>query len=204
MPSSRCNVVVSTVGVKEWIEEVPSVDRLRPDRCPHCQGAARVVGEPLNIWGHGFRSRQFLGIFEWDGDAQSLTIRIRRFLCRHTDCGRTITVLPREASPQRRYLLCTIILALGLWVCVGESTRSIRHRLSPDRLADHHTQWNSWPQLLRWAERLTPTSVVDALPKNRRKRAERIVQYFASRSPPSTRGLDVCHRAFLTACGQAS
>lgn len=200
MPSSRCNVVVSTVGVKEWIEEVPSVDRLRPDRCPHCQGAARVVGEPLKIWGHGLRSRQFLGIFEWDTEARSLTLRIRRFLCRYTDCGRTITVLPRQALPQRRYLLCTIILALGLWVfCVGESTRSIRHRLSPDRLLAHHTPWRSWPQLMRWAEQL---DLCDSSSGSRRRRAKRIVQHFASRAPPSTRDLDLGHRAFITACGQ--
>ena len=204
MPSSRCNVVVSTVGVKEWIDEVPSVDRLRPDRCPHCQKASRPVGEPLKIWGHGLRDRQFLGLFQWGADPSSVTIRVRRFLCRHPDCGRTITVLPREASPRRRYLLGTIVFALALWVVgTGESTTSIRRRLSADRLADHHTAWRGWPQLLGWAEQLDPIDSGHLPVKPRKKRAERIVQHFASRAPPSTRGLGLVRRAFIGAGGQS-
>ena len=151
MPSSKTNVVISGVDVKEWIDKIPSVDRLRPDRCPHCKGAARPVGESLKLWGHGLRDRQFLGLFEWEGDATSITIEIRRFLCRHPDCGCTITVLPRRACPRRCYFLCTIVLAVALWGLGDRSTRSVRCRLSADRLADHHTLWRCWPQLLDWA-----------------------------------------------------
>ena len=204
MPSSKSNVVVSTVGVKEWIEKIPSVTRLRPDRCVHCGKASRPVGESLKIWGHGLRSRQFLGMFEWSGDPEAITIQIRRFLCRHPDCGRTITVLPREASPRRRYLLGTIVVALALWTLhTDESTTSIRRRLSPDQLADHHIPWRGWPQLMRWADQLDPTGCGQPASKPRRKRAERIVQHFASRAPPSTRGLGLVRRAFIGAGGQS-
>ena len=204
MPSSKPNVVISGIGVKEWSDEVPSVVRLRPHRCPRCQRAARPVGESLKIWGHGLRSRQFLGLTVWGDDPQSITVRIRRFLCRHPDCGCTITVLPRQACPRRRYLLSTIVFALALWVSKSdESTRSIRTTLSPDRLLDHHSEWTGWPQLLRWVELDESIDVSCSSSATRKQRAERIAQYFASRAPPSSRGLELPRRAFIGANGQA-
>ena len=201
MPSSTSFVVISTVDVKEWIEKVPSVDRLRPDRCPCCGGASRPVGQNLRVWGHGVRRRLFVGVFLLAMPAQAVTIEVRRFLCRYPDCERTFTVLPRQACPHRRYLLSTIVLALALWAVAKDRTTRIRQRLSPDELLDHHIPWSSWPQLLRWAEAgdLTVDGLEDDL--DRHRRAERIALSYAGRSPPETRGRPLAQRAFIGAGG---
>ena len=204
MPSSTSFVVISTVDVKEWIEKVPSVDRLRPNRCPCCGGASRPVGEALKIWGHGVRSRLLWGVWRLGQLPAAVTIDVRRFLCRRSDCGRTFTVLPRQATAGRRYVLPTIVWALALWVIDENrpSTAQIRRRLSPDKILDHHTPWTSWPQLFRWAEAddLIMDLATDGL--SRRRWAERIVQSFAGRSPPTTRSHPLGERAFVGAGGQ--
>ena len=204
MPSSTSFVVISTVDVKQWIEKTPSVDRLRPNRCPCCGGASRPVGEALKIWGHGIRSRLLLGVWSLGELPAAVTIDVRRFLCRRPDCGRTFTVLPRQAVARRRYVLPTIVVALALWVLDENmsSTAQIRRRLSPDKMLDHHTPWTSWPQLLRWAEadKLFMDVATEGL--SRRRRAERIVQNFAGRSPPQTRFHSMSQRAFVGADGQ--
>ena len=197
-------VVVSTVDVKEWLQEAPDVDRLRPERCPCCGGASRPTGQSLKIWGHGVRSRLFLGLWRLGQEPVAVTIDVRRFLCRRPDCGRTFTVLPRQACPGRRYLLPTIMLSLALWTLARDrpSTVQIRERLSPDDILDHHSSWTGWPQLLRWAEAddLGGDATLGGL--ERRRRAERIAQQAAGRSPPSTRHRSLVDRAFIGATGQ--
>jgi len=204
MPSSTSFVVISTVDVKEWVENIPSVDRLRPKRCPCCGGASRPVGQALKIWGHGLRPRLLLGVWRLGQLPKSVTIDVRRFLCRRSDCGRTFTVLPRQACAHRRFLLPTIVLALALWVLDEDrpSTVQIRKRLSPDEMLDHHTPWTSWPQLFRWAQDadLSGDAVANGL--DRRQRAEQIARSHAGRSPPHTRHLPLVERAFVGASGQ--
>ena len=204
MPSSTSFVVISTVDVKDWIEKVPSVDRLRPNRCPCCGGASRPVGKALKIWGHGVRSRLLWGVWSLGQLPAAVTIDARRFLCRRPDCGRTFTVLPRQAIAGRRYVLPTIVLALALWVLDENmpSTAQIRRRLSPDKILDHHTPWTSWPQLFRWTEADDLMSAGISKGLNRRQKAEYIAQSFAGRSPPSTRYRPLVERAFVGADSQ--
>ena len=204
MPASTSFVVISTIDVKEWIQKIPSVDRLRPDRCPCCGGAARPVGDTLKIWGHGKRARLFWGVWLFDDAPRAITVEVRRFSCRRPACGRTFTVLPRQGCARRRYLLPTIALALALWTLSDDelSTSQIRERLSPDELLDHHISWTSWPQLLRWAQacNLTKSDLPEAL--DRRRRAEDIARSYAGRSPPATRRMPLYERAFIGAGGQ--
>ena len=201
MPSSTSFVVISAVDVKEWIQDVPSVDRLRPERCPCCGGASRPVGEALKIWGHGLRERLFVGLLSFNFAPEAITIEVRRFLCRRPDCGRTFTVLPRQACTRRQYLLPTIVLALALWTLDEDSPSpaQIRKRLSSDTLLDHHRPWTSWPQLFRWAvvDDLSVDVSIEGL--NRRRRAEQIARSYAGRSPPSTRHRSLVERAFVGA-----
>lgn len=204
MPSSTSFVVISGVDVKEWIEDTPSVDRLRPRRCPCCGGASRPVGQDLKIWGHGTRKRLFVGLWLFGASPKMITVRVRRFLCRWPDCGRTFTVLPRQGCARRRYLVPTIVWALALWTLDEDrlSPAQIREELSADRLLDHHTPWTSWPQLFRWAQAddLIGDAVVDGL--DRRRRAEQIARSYAGRSPPHTRRRALVERAFVGAGGQ--
>jgi hypothetical protein len=201
MPSSTSFVVISWVDVKDWWESTPSVDEVRPKRCPHCGGASRPVGAGLMIWGHGLRARLFLGIFSIDGTPQDVTIDIRRYLCRYDGCGKTITVLPRQAVPGRRYLLGTIVLALAMWTVAATplASHDVRHKLSPFQLTDHHTSWRCWPQMFRWADVPQQFGVGLRDEMDRRGRAERIVQSFIAKAPPSTRGDPLEERAFVGA-----
>ena len=201
MPSSTSFVVISWVDVKDWSESVPSVDEVRPKRCSHCGGASRPVGAGLMIWGHGLRMRQFLGIFAIDATPQNVTVDIRRYLCRYEGCGKTITVLPRQAVPGRRYLLGTIVLALAMWTVAATplASHDVRHKLSPFQLPPHHTWWRCWPQMFRWADAPQRFGVSISGEMGRRGRAERIVQSFISKAPPSTRGDPLEERAFVGA-----
>ena len=201
MPSSRSFVVVSGVDVKEWLRDLPSVSRLRPDRCPFCHGPSRPVGGNLRIWGHGTRERLLFGVFALGESPRAVTIKARRFQCRHVDCGRTCTVLPRQALVHRRYLLPTVVAALAMWTLHEEalSTARIRARLSPFHLLDHHSEWTSWPQLFRWAEAADLRQVAAVDSADRHRQAERIAQAFAGRGPPSSRHLPLWRRAFLSA-----
>ena len=153
------------------------------------------------IWGHGLRERQFLGIFAIDGEPHDVTVDIRRYQCRYDDCGKTITVLPRQAVPGRRYLLTTIVLALAMWTVAATPCAShiIRDRLSPFQLTDHHTSWRCWPQMFRWADSPQQFGGSISGEMDRRGRAERIVQSFISKAPPSTRGDPLEERAFVGA-----
>lgn len=202
MPTSTSNVQISDVDVKEWISGCPSVDRLRPNRCPWCGTAARPIGEGLNLWGHGTRERQFFGLLSFDGSPREIILKVRRFLC--TECARTCTVLPCQACPTRRYLLPTIALALAMW-SLGQdplAAVAIRRMLSPINASSTSAPRRTWPQLLRWAKADDLCSVDSAadgfLPQ---KRAERLTQSFASRGPPGRRGLTLQKRAYLGASG---
>ena len=201
MPSSTSFVVISWVDVKDWSDSTPSVDEVRPKRCPHCGGASRPIGEGAMIWGHGTRARHFLGIFSIDDEPHNLTVDIRRYRCQYDGCGKTITVLPRQAVPGRRYLLTTIVLALAMWTVAATplASHDVRHKLSPFQLTDHHSSWRCWPQMFRWADVPQQFGVDSCGTMDRRGRAERIVQSFISKTPPSIRGDPLEERAFIGA-----
>jgi hypothetical protein len=84
-------------SAQQYAEEIPNVDRYRPDQCPQCQAQ-----QPLT--GHGFYRRTLVdvGFDEY--------IRVRRYLCR--SCKRTVSLLPHFALPYLRFSISVISLFL--------------------------------------------------------------------------------------------
>lgn len=197
MLSSAPKVIISDVDVKDWHDQTPSVDRVRPLCCPRCDAPARPVGEPLQLWGHGIRERLCLGALRFGQAPQRLVIEVRRFLCQR--CERTCTVVPRGVCPGRVYLVATIAWALACWaLSVDEpSAATVRRRLSPTQKSPHQPARRDWSQLRRW----TKAADLDAslAPK---PTAGRIAGIYMGRSPPSTRHFSPSKRAFLGAISQ--
>jgi hypothetical protein len=194
---SAPKVIISDVDVKEWHAATPSVDRVRPSRCPRCGAAARPVGEPLGLWGHGTRKRLCVGPLRFGDAPDRLTVAVRRFLCRR--CKRTCTVVPRGVCPGRIYLLGTIVWALALWALSADepSAAAVRGRISPLKKSPHQPARRDWAQLRRWAKAADLTGGL--APKGR---AGRIAGIYVGRSPPSTRHSSLTQRAFLGAIRQ--
>lgn len=132
--------------------------------------------------------------------AQTVQIRVRRYLC--VECGRTMTVVPREVRPHAEILVSTVVVALGLWAYHPDSPPSQIVRdwvLRPDEASPP-----GWRQLRRWASsaELDGATHVDVrVPPKRR--AARIIQILAGRSPPETRGDSLTKRALEAVFGQA-
>lgn len=84
---------------------LPSIDAVRPVRCPSCGVGPRIQGA-LNLWGHGVRWRTVVVLGERPRIASAW---VRRFLCR--SCGATCSVAPPGVPPRYLYVLATILMA---------------------------------------------------------------------------------------------
>lgn len=197
MLSSAPTVTISEVDVKEWSSETPSVERVRPSRCPRCDAAARPVGEPLQLWGHGIRERLCLGALCFGEEPERLVVEARRYLCQR--CERTCTVVPRGVCPGRVYLITTIVWALACWTLSADkpSAAAVRRRLSPTQNSPHRPARRDWAQLRRWAKAADLDADLAPKPK-----AGRLAGIYMGRSPPSTRHFCASKRAFLGAMRQ--
>jgi hypothetical protein len=60
-------------SIQRYEGKISDPDRCRPDICPQCQASCPLIA-------HGFYSRTLVDV-AFDG-----TIRVRRYLCRHTLC----------------------------------------------------------------------------------------------------------------------
>jgi hypothetical protein len=137
-------IVYLKLDVKNWLQRPPTVEEARPGRCPRCAAAARPLGEPRGLHGHGLRDRQVRGPVEVSARATTVVIACRRYLC--TACAAVLTVVPRGIEPRRHYGRAAICLALALWAIAGASTTTVRARVSEWRYAAA-----SWRALRRWA-----------------------------------------------------
>jgi hypothetical protein len=178
-------IVYRELDVKNWRLRPPTVEAARPGACPECGTAARPVGGPLVLHGHGLRDRQVRGPIAL-GDAPTETvIGCRRYRC--TACGRVTTVVPRGIEPRRHYGRATICLGLALWSLAGWSTIAIRRRLSTWPI----TAATSWRTIRRWASAAAAgawpwcQAAVGLAPQ---AAAARAAQIAAGRAPPMMSG----------------
>jgi hypothetical protein len=167
-------VVHSFIDVKSWAAAPPSVEVARPACCPHCGRVSRIPGEPLGLVGHGLRDRQVRGPVEPGAQASLLTLRVRRYRCRH--CRATVTVVPRGCVPARHYGAAAIALSCVLYGMRAESLRVTRARVSPWRSTEP-----GWPAMGRWLRAIEGGAIfarVRRCPGNwtGRRRAERVAQ----------------------------
>ncbi len=149
----------SSVGVKAWQTEIPTVSAVRPARCSCCGSASRPAGRNLVIHGDGTRERQIWGPESAEGPPGMVAVRARRYQCQH--CGTCMLVVPGEILRRRLYTAPAIGLALALWALLGLTASRVRARVSPLRVLGAATA-GRWTTLRRWARdtidgRLFPT-----------------------------------------------
>lgn len=177
-------VLSATFDVKIWMRfssRCPNADLVRPARCPSCHAASKPIGKPCVVLGHGMRWRRFVVMTHME----PVEIQIRRFRCRL--CGVTITVLPSDAVPWRRYTRPVIVFALAMWTSM--TAVEVRHQVAVMSSDD-----SSWPQLRVWTNAGWPE--LGPLPRGPPKlRAQAITQAFAGRVSPGLKALDIIESA---------
>jgi hypothetical protein len=136
-------IVYSTVGVKKWAEEEPSVERVRPACCSACGAASRPPGRALVLVGHGLRERQVRGPSDVAGQPETRVVRVRRYRCR--SCGGLTTVLPRGLTARRHYSASAIGLALCLHGLRGLSVGETRRRICTWPMGFETERWTTLP-----------------------------------------------------------
>ena len=134
-------------SIERWIAEDPSVEAVRPERCPRCGEIYREGrrGRCRVLHGHGRRCRPVLGPRRPGGPPEEIEIL------------------------GRRYSAPAILWALALWSWAQERPERIRARVSPWRPSGF-AEPGVWPSLRRWVRerlRLWPEVVVPARPDHR-------------------------------------
>jgi hypothetical protein len=197
---NQFRIVQAELYVKNWVAQLPTVDEVRPGRCPVCDAPSRPAGGNLGLHGHGLRERDQWGPVEVGGGAALIGILARRYRCQR--CGAVIVVVPRGVIRRRLYSAGAIALALGLWAVGGLAPAAVRAQLSPLRIIGP-TAAAGWASLRRWsravrAGQLFP--VVRALPAEAslRQVAARATTTLAAFAPVAG-GLSVESAAFLGA-----
>jgi len=182
------------------MERPPTVDEVRPGRCPACEAPSRPVGGLLGLHGHGLRERHQWGPAMLGAAAAINAILARRYQCQ--PCGAVVLVVPRGILRRRLYSAGAIALALALWGVAGLAPPEVRRRVSPFAIVGA-TAAAGWASLRRWAgavraRRLFP--VVRALPAEAslRQVAARVATTLAA-YVPGTGGLPIDSAAFLGA-----
>jgi len=183
---------------------MPSVEKVRPARCPCCGCASCPTGGHLRVHGHGRRGRQMFGPVEPLQDPVALDVTCRRYLC--VACGAVVLVVPSEMLPRRRYSGPAIAQAFALFGLQQMSPAEVRLRTSADRIVGA-TASTGWVTLLRWSDavrdrRLFPE--VRACPASftRRQVAERAASAIGGRAPPPV-DASLVVRAFVGAARAA-
>jgi hypothetical protein len=180
---------------------MPSVEEVRPARCPVCEAAAREVGRPLSIIGHGVRARQLRGPMSATAAPTIETVDVRRYLC--VRCDAVITVAPCEVEPRRHYTRPAIVLGLALWGLFGEGAAVVRRTVSPWRIK----ATAGWPTLRRWVAAVARQTLIPmarpASTATARAIAASAAQVALACVPPTKRGEPERVQVFLGAVAMA-
>jgi len=192
--------VHAELSVKAWLARPPTVDEVRPGRCPACAAPSRPAGGTLGLHGHGLRERHQWGPAEPGAAAALVGVPARRYQCQ--PCGAVLMVVPRGLLSRRLYSAGAIAFALALWG-VGELAPSeARRRVSPFTILGA-TAAAGWASLRRWSRAVRAGqlfAVVRALPAEAtlRQVAARAATTLAAYAPGAGR-LPVESAAFLGA-----
>lgn len=184
-PKSTDRFSEAAIEVKLWQRELPSVDAVRPPRCPGCGNAGAPAGGRVGLIGHGLRPRDVRGPDEVSATPVEGTVVLRRYRCR--SCTAIVTVGPRGLVYRRLYTAPAIALALALWARDELSAPAVRRRVSPFRVVGDAAA-TGWASLRRWAQaatggRMWPGLAASTEPTLRRC-AARVVGLVAARTVP--------------------
>jgi len=144
----RRQIVRSTIAVKSWLLEMPSVAAARPACCPVCKAASTPVGGRIVVQGHGKRQRQAWGPRSPREPPEIQVLLVRRYHC--IACGAAMTVAPSETLTKRLYAASAVGWALALFGLLLMTPKSVRSLVSPLRIWGT-TSGVRWQTLLRWA-----------------------------------------------------
>jgi hypothetical protein len=90
-----------------------------------------------------------LGPVSADGEAEQLSLRLRRYRCR--GCRAVVVAAPRGVLRGMLYGAVAVAMALGLWGAQGVAGWRVRARVSPTaRGDDEYARWHGWRSLRRW------------------------------------------------------
>lgn len=142
-------IVRSTITVKYWLAELPSVAAVRPACCPACKAASTPVGGRIVVQGHGKRQRQAWGPASPRAPPEIQVLMVRRYHC--IACGAVTTVAPSETLTKRLYTAPAVGWALALFGLLLMTPRAIRELVTPLRIWGT-TSGVRWQTLLRWTE----------------------------------------------------
>jgi hypothetical protein len=182
---SSIRLLHSSVGIKQWLAEPPSVSAARPACCLVCGAPGAPLGQPLVIVGHGVRERSLLGrCGEEDLGAAGLSVRERRYRCLR--CRAVLRVAPRGVLAGRRYNAFAIAFALALFGLLMQGAVAVREQVTSWR-AEAHTTNLAWASLRRWVRAVRRGDLFPGL----------------VRGPPQGTLRQVAHRAAMALCGAA-
>ncbi len=195
------SIARSEVDIKRWLEGPPSVDAVRPGRCPECGAAGSPPGEPHGLHGHGLRDRQFRGPCSPGEPPVIVVVRVRRYRCQR--CGAVVTVAPRETAARRLYTLSAVAWALALFGVARLSEPDARRGTSPWRIVGAAAA-RRWVTLRRWVIAITGRRLFGRLPRppdrcTTRQAAERIAIAVSAHAPPTLASVPLPARAFFGA-----
>ncbi len=201
---SSLRIVHPAIDVKQWLARPPSVEAVRPSRCPGCGAASHPPGLPLVLHGHGLRSREQRGPLEPGARPVSVEVFCRRYQCQR--CSAVVLVAPRGVLARRLYSASAIALALSLWAVMGVSEEQVRQRTSPwiPSQRDEEGVVDHWPSLWRWSRALTrgrlfgPPAAARASPTLRGTAAQ-VVSWLAGHAPVRARDHGFAAQAFAGA-----
>jgi len=188
------------MDLKSWLQRQPTVDEVRPARCPFCGAVSCPVGGPLALHGHGRRERSLFGPLEPGQTPEIVSILGQRYRC--VLCSAVLTVVPCSVLARRRYSAAAIAYALALWALLDASAAEVRRWVNPARRVGAAAA-AGWAMLRRWARavqqrRLFPTTPLPA-PSTWRRVAESAAAALAGRADPASRARPIEQRAFEAA-----
>jgi hypothetical protein len=200
-PRAQRSIVRSELDVKRWVEAPPSVDAVRPGRCPGCGGAGRPPGLPRGLHGHGLRDRQFRGPGSPGAPPAIVVLAVRRYRCQA--CRAVVTVVPRETAAGRLYTTTAIAWALALFGVARLPEADVRRATSPWRIVGAAAA-RRWCSLRRWVAAVAKRCLFRQLSRPpdgcvARQVAERIAIAVSAHAPPTLASLPLPARAFFGA-----
>lgn len=195
---SSCRIVQADIDIKRWMTALPSVEQMRPPRCPCCDAASRPVNGPRVMRGHGLRERQVCGPLD-PGDApQQVTVRARRYRC--SGCGAITVVVPRGVLHRRRYAASAIGWVLARIGLDGATTPVVRAEVCGAVIVGVAAA-ERWLAPSRWIEasrrgQLFPRLGRHSAESRRAHIAERTAMQLVALSPRGGAGEPAAHLAF--------
>lgn len=200
---SKTAIVQSCIDVKSWAAELPSVEAVRPGRCPRCGAASRPPGRGLGLWGHGLKERQQRGPMAPGSQPLTVVMRVRRYLCR--SCAAVVIVVPQGVIARRLFSGPAIGMAVALFG-FGTSAIEVRRQVSPWATVGA-TAAAGWASLRRWGRDLHAGRLFPRLRRPAQGAPRQVAEWagaaLAAFAPAAFSKRPLCEQAFFGAAQMA-